>query len=271
TGGSGRRAAAGLPGRGRTRRRRLEPAAHAPGHPRVPRLPDRRAGLRIRPAGPARPRPPPALPRRTHTPRRRGAPAPPRSAGLSGPRARGRPPGSAGAATAPPGAAARTSPPGNGGPPVAPPGRRATAPPTACPPTAGSPSTGPWPPPILTWANGVHGVPLQRTGTVSGRGLAHRSLGGSTRGPTGCPGARVVPRLAEIVKRAGGSGGGCGKASAFPLPSGYAFGAKGGPAWRVSGYYSRREDLHRRQRRVPERGWTGPGVADGLYGPKTEK
>jgi len=22
---------------------------------------------------------------------------------------------------------------------------------------------------------------------------------------------------------------------------------------------------------VPERGWTGPGVADGLYGPKTEK
>ncbi|RKS08069.1 putative peptidoglycan binding protein [Nocardiopsis sp. Huas11] len=131
---------------------------------------------------------------------------------------------------------------------------------------------------ILKWANGVHGVPLQRTTSIGGRGLAYHSLGGSTwGGPTGCPAARVISQLGEIVRRAGGSGGGggsnqgTGKAPAFPLPSGYAFGPRSGPAWQVSGYYGHREDLRRWQRQMLARGWAGLGTADGLYGPKTEK
>lgn len=58
------------------------------------------------------------------------------------------------------------------------------------------------------------------------------------------------------------------KAPRFPLPRGYYFGPKTGPAYSVSGYYSHRDDLRAWQRRMRDRGWTI--TPDGLYGPQTE-
>jgi peptidoglycan hydrolase-like protein with peptidoglycan-binding domain len=58
------------------------------------------------------------------------------------------------------------------------------------------------------------------------------------------------------------------KAPRFPLPKGYYFGPKTGPAYSVSGYYSHREDLKRWQRRMRDRGWVIS--VDGLYGKQTE-
>lgn len=58
-------------------------------------------------------------------------------------------------------------------------------------------------------------------------------------------------------------------APAFPLPRGYYFGPKTGPAESVSGYYSHREDLRRWQQRMISRGWDM--TADGLYGDETEE
>jgi hypothetical protein len=56
-------------------------------------------------------------------------------------------------------------------------------------------------------------------------------------------------------------------APAFPLPAGYYFGPKEGPAQSVSGYYSHRDDLRLWQNRMGQRGWSIG--ADGLYGPNT--
>ncbi|MGW9637424.1 peptidoglycan recognition protein family protein [Nocardiopsis alba] len=53
----------------------------------------------------------------------------------------------------------------------------------------------------------------------------------------------------------------------FPLPTGWYFGPRSGPAYSVSGYYSHRDDLRRWQRRMRDRGWTIS--VDGLYGPQT--
>lgn len=60
-------------------------------------------------------------------------------------------------------------------------------------------------------------------------------------------------------------------APAFPLKSGYYFGPRYplSNAKSVSGYYSHRNDLHRWQQRMKDRGWRI--TADGLYGPQTEK
>lgn len=59
------------------------------------------------------------------------------------------------------------------------------------------------------------------------------------------------------------------KAPAFPLPRGYYFGPKSGPASSVSGYYSNRADLKKWQQRMKDRGWTI--TVDGLYGPGTAR
>jgi hypothetical protein len=56
-------------------------------------------------------------------------------------------------------------------------------------------------------------------------------------------------------------------APSFPLPSGWYFGPKSGPAQSVSGYYSYRADLMRWQQRMKDRGWDI--TVDGFYGPNT--
>jgi hypothetical protein len=58
-------------------------------------------------------------------------------------------------------------------------------------------------------------------------------------------------------------------APVFPLPAGWYFGPKSGPASSVSGYYSHRADLARWQKRMSDRGWDL--AADGLYGPVTAR
>lgn len=61
---------------------------------------------------------------------------------------------------------------------------------------------------------------------------------------------------------------GTSKAPKFPLPKGWYFGPKSGPASSVSGYYSHREDLRRWQQRMRNRGWVIS--VDGLYGDQTK-
>lgn len=56
-------------------------------------------------------------------------------------------------------------------------------------------------------------------------------------------------------------------APAYPLPSGYYFGPKEGPAQSVSGFYSYRESLRKWQQRMADRGWRI--TVDGLYGDNT--
>lgn len=61
-------------------------------------------------------------------------------------------------------------------------------------------------------------------------------------------------------------------APAFPLPLGWYFGPKTGPRESVSGYFSHRDDLHRWQQRMKDRGWNiGPNGADGFYGDDTKR
>ncbi|WP_236572280.1 N-acetylmuramoyl-L-alanine amidase [Nocardiopsis sp. FR4] len=55
----------------------------------------------------------------------------------------------------------------------------------------------------------------------------------------------------------------------FPLPRGWYFGPRSGPAASVSGYYSHRSDLRRWQKQMLVRGWSID--ADGLYGPQTAR
>ena len=74
------------------------------------------------------------------------------------------------------------------------------------------------------------------------------------------PGGKPAPQPAKASTS---------KAPAFPLPAGYYFGPKEGPAQSVSGYYSHRADLRRWQQRMIDRGWIFEHGADGLYGPET--
>ena len=55
----------------------------------------------------------------------------------------------------------------------------------------------------------------------------------------------------------------------FPLPRGWYFGPKDGPAQCVSGYYGHASDLAHLQGQLVKRGWTIH--ADGRYGPETYK
>lgn len=57
------------------------------------------------------------------------------------------------------------------------------------------------------------------------------------------------------------------KAPAFPLPGGWYFGPKTGPANCISGYFSYKGALIPWQARMAARGWTI--TADGFYGPQT--
>ena len=73
---------------------------------------------------------------------------------------------------------------------------------------------------------------------------------------------RVRTRIAD--KRAGRSSTRTLKAPKFPLPEGYYFGPKSGPAQSVSGYYSHGDDLRLWQAQMLKRGWKRIRVT-GLY------
>lgn len=59
------------------------------------------------------------------------------------------------------------------------------------------------------------------------------------------------------------------KVPAFPLPVGWYFGPKSGPAICISGYYSHRADLKAWQTKMKSRGWTIG--TDGLFGDETAR
>jgi hypothetical protein len=83
---------------------------------------------------------------------------------------------------------------------------------------------------VLRWAHEVYGVPLQVTSDPNGRGLGYHAMGGSAwGGHTSCPGSNIVAQLGEIVKRAGGSGGGTTPSRAQVTINGlvYGYGAHG--------------------------------------------
>ncbi|MGY5127264.1 peptidoglycan-binding protein [Streptomyces nigrescens] len=62
---------------------------------------------------------------------------------------------------------------------------------------------------ILAWAHKTHGVKLQSTDSVTGRGLGWHGMGGSAwGGHTACPGTPIKNQRDEILKAAGASGGG---------------------------------------------------------------
>lgn len=57
---------------------------------------------------------------------------------------------------------------------------------------------------ILAWAHKVHGVQLQSTDSVDGRGLGWHGMGGAAwGGHTGCPGNPIKAQRAAILKAAG--------------------------------------------------------------------
>lgn len=74
------------------------------------------------------------------------------------------------------------------------------------------------------------------------------------------PGHLTAPVVKATVKATA-------QAPLFPLPGGWYFGPKTGPAHSVSGYYSHRADLQKWQRRMAARGWSIQ--VDGLYGDNT--
>ena len=95
-----------------------------------------------------------------------------------------------------------------------------------------------------------------------------------------CPGDGIEAWVKAGMLVRGGDGGGSRDkhrdpvdkglvAPPYPLPAGWYFGPKSGPAESVSGYYGHRLGLRRWQKRMSARGWALD--ADGLYGPQTKK
>lgn len=111
--------------------------------------------------------------------------------------------------------------------------------------------------------------------------LDRLARGGSVGVPTVPAGGASKP----VVKPSKPAKPSASKAPAFPLPRGFYYGPRTGPRASVSGHQRNtgtddvvfyKGDWHSKglrdwQKQMLERGWSGIGVADGLYGPKTEK